>query len=496
MKDTPRYRQHPYVILSLIFLTYVVAAIFSDGFYHPLEHFQTLEAANFKLGLSPRESLPDSVVLKSQSWLLPGVAHFFARVLSCSGAIPPFCTALALRILAALLGWFSAVALLIAIEGWFSDRQIKKEAQLALAFLWFLPFVNARFSPEGISRSLFILGFVPLVISVQQSRSVSRGIAFLSGLLLALSFEAHYWSLFLILPALVWFLTFGKNRIATHSFVKLGFLTGLAAVAVVNHWGYGKWSFPALPFFYQSFFIKPATIPGTAPWGSYFSWLLTKTPPVWGMSLIIGTLWAWYEKPRLSLTWVTATYFFSLFFYSPRYFSDLFILAPLIPLTVFLALQSLFIKKPVVREAPSLKFLWFVLLVINALAFFITTFVPRHEEIALYKTLWKQPANVLYSLNENPFRIGEKETFFYKRPSLKVVIDFPQLELDQKLAKGNPPFYATARLFEVNGFFLRANSSCKLVTTGLAAQILGTELERLIHRHWRPWGLFLCMPQS
>ena len=63
-------RQLCYAIL-LLFFTYLAAAFFSQGFMDGPEQFSVLEAANYKLGLSPKESLPDSIALKNQSWLLP-----------------------------------------------------------------------------------------------------------------------------------------------------------------------------------------------------------------------------------------------------------------------------------------------------------------------------------------------------------------------------------------------------------------------------------------
>lgn len=479
-----------YRALVLIFFTYLAAAFFSQGALDGPEHFSILEAANYKLGLSPKESLPDTVALKSQSWLLPAIAFGVAKLVALYD-FNPFCVALTLRLIATLLGIFATLSLMRAGDGWLSDYRIKRATFFALGLVWFLPVLNARFSAEGISRSLFLLGFIPLVLSVQEGRRASLCTGWVSGLLLALAFEAHYWSAFLILPGLIWFLIYGKSSIQVHARVKGGFLLGLLAVAFLNRWGYGHATFPAAPYFFQHLFLK--RVAGeTAPWWNYFVWLITEFPPVWGLSLILGSVWAWYQKPKLSLTWVTAVYFLSLLLYSPRALVDLSPLAPLSLLVIALALQKARETRPDLLDVAAFRFLGTILIVTNALALVYATFSPAREEVSLYRSVWKNSAPAIYSLEGDPYKLEGRDAFFYRRPDLQVNANVTQYDLDKKIQEEGPGLYATAHLFEEGGIYLRSHPNCKPLDAQISHWIVGTDLERLIRRHWRPWALFFC----
>ncbi len=484
-------RQQFRLAVLLLFLTYLSAAFFSQGFLDTAEHFMVLETANYKLGLTPKEALPDSVALKSQSWLLPAVVVALAKVTSVIIDFDPFCIATTLRILAALLAIFAALTLMRAADGWFDESPLKKVVLFGLSLIWFLPLLSARFSAEGVSRSLFLLAYLPLIISVQQDRCLSRWTAFASGVLIALAFEAHYWSLFLIIPASVWFLCFGRNRISTHAWLKAGSVVGLLLVALLNRWGYGHWAFPAAPYFYQHLFL--VRVAGeTAPWWNYFIWLITESPPVWGLTLIFGSLWAWTQKPKLSLTWITAFYFLSLLFYSPRALVDLSPLACFAWIPILLAMQKLVETRPTLFQAQALRFLYTILLVTNLFALGYATVSPAQSEIPLFRSVWNYGVNRLYSLEQDPYAFHGKNSFFYRRADLKVFTGVSQFDIDKKIQAGGEDLFVAAHLFEEGGIFLRSHPHCKPLDAKISHWIGGTEIERLIRLHWRPWALFLC----
>ncbi len=486
MSFTERLTRSPSKTITVVVLLSLAAAIFSTGFCEPGEHIDILEAAAERLAGGGLDALSDNFQLKRQSWLLPGVA---ALVMKMGGAnADPFCTALILRLIAALIGTAATLALLVSIDGWFQETKLRRTVVVSLVCLWYLPFLNARFSAESLSRSLFVLGFIPIILSVQRALPLRRCTALLSGLSLALAFESDYWSFYVIAPSLIWFFTFGKSSIKAIVFLILGALLGLGLAALVNKWGYGHWWFPAAPFFYQTLFLKP--IAWTPPWG-YLTWLITATPPVWGVSLILGTIGAWILKPRLSLTWATLGYVAVLFVFGLRLGHELFLIASIVPPLVFLGVQEAVQRRPDLGGSQAVRLLWIVLAFTNVLALGYLTFTPARQEIALYRSVWNTKADTIHSLSTNPYEVGDKMIRFYSRPDLKMISGFTQVDLEQKVKAGTS-FFATAPLFEEAGMYLRYNPDCRAIDIGAKAWILGTDFERLTRSLWRPWGLFEC----
>ena len=92
-------------------LLIVVAAFRSESFYHPDEHFQTIEFASFKLGRTPGAALPWEFAARMRSWLQPGLYVVLARAAQAVGVHDPFRQAFVFRVFSGLLLWAALVAL-------------------------------------------------------------------------------------------------------------------------------------------------------------------------------------------------------------------------------------------------------------------------------------------------------------------------------------------------------------------------------------------------
>ena len=97
-------------IWGLFFLC--IAAFFSKGFHHPDEHFQILEMAALKLGLTSPGDLPwefhEKMRSAFQPWLAVGVDRLGCRL----GICDPFFITILLRLLSAVLSWLASYSLL------------------------------------------------------------------------------------------------------------------------------------------------------------------------------------------------------------------------------------------------------------------------------------------------------------------------------------------------------------------------------------------------
>ena len=144
-----------YFIFGL--LINIVAAWFSVGYHHPDEHFQILEVCNYKLGNSPVTDLPWEFAAKIRPGLQPFIAYCFITVFNSIGINSPFIITFLFRLLIGLFGWFVVCKLVMQLFPDFSTDRGKKIFVLLSFFLWFVPYLNVRFSSENTGAISFLL---------------------------------------------------------------------------------------------------------------------------------------------------------------------------------------------------------------------------------------------------------------------------------------------------------------------------------------------------
>lgn len=114
-------------------------AVCSLGVHHADEHFQILEFAGWKLGITPEADLPWEFTERMRPALQPAMVVILHHALSLFGEPDPFTVAMLLRMLAAAL---SFIAALLLLRGQLRDNPAMREERwlwlyLFLAFfLW------------------------------------------------------------------------------------------------------------------------------------------------------------------------------------------------------------------------------------------------------------------------------------------------------------------------------------------------------------------------
>ena len=88
-----------------------IAAIFSIGPFHADEHFQILEFAGWKLGITPETDLTWEFGARLRPALQPAMAVMVHRLMNAVGFDDPYATSLLLRLFTAALAWSGAVLL-------------------------------------------------------------------------------------------------------------------------------------------------------------------------------------------------------------------------------------------------------------------------------------------------------------------------------------------------------------------------------------------------
>src|SRR5512137_2962889 len=122
----------------------VAAACLSDSVFQVDEHFQVVEFAGYKLGVTPPGELAWEFPARIRPWLQPGAYVLLARALRALGVESPFAVVRGYRIASGLLSWVALALLLLAVRHWFPSPRWRRAAYLSLTLPYFVPYPAAR----------------------------------------------------------------------------------------------------------------------------------------------------------------------------------------------------------------------------------------------------------------------------------------------------------------------------------------------------------------
>ncbi len=418
-------------ILVISLVVHLWAAWATVGFFHYDEHFQILEWAGSKLGLISPDDLAWEFKSQIRPWLLPAVFTGVFKVLASVGITNPFHWATFARFLSALLGWLSVCFLVQACRGWFIEEKWRKWAIAGAALVWYLPYLHARTSSENWSGSLFLIGFTLLVLAVQRQGlaiPVSLSTAWLSGLLMGLGFQCRFQMGIAVLATFCW--AIWMARVGTKAIIAMALGVGIAISlgAVADYWGYGEWVFPAWKYFYVNLVEGKATQWGTSPAGSYLVWLFFRNFPL-GFVLSLGMVFAWFLKPKLSLTWVTLSFFAVHSVLAHKEFRFLFPLAPLLPILAVFGYRAwanrsqaqFFVAKKLFLKWGSSPVALKALVGINALVLVVVSSTPANPEVKVLERIYATATQSVYFTPVSPYQLAGLPVGFYKKPGIAAI---------------------------------------------------------------------------
>jgi len=404
----------------LFFLVIFLAAIFSDGFYKPDEHFQLLEFLNYKLGNIPKEEMAWEHVMEMRPWSQVLLYFIFYKIWAFLGGENPFYFSFLLRVFSGLF-FFFCFSHLCKRFSYFSEKTFQ-----GALLCWFIPFMCVRPCSEVFSSCLFILGMSLFFSS-------HRWPQFLSGLLFGLTFHTRFTSGFLVLGLglyhfLVEFL-FSQKKLKFLSL--LGIFISLGLCILIDSWGYEKLTFTSYNYYFHNVVRNAASEFGVSPWYYYFT-------KIFGMGI-----------PPLSLLYLTAFFaFLKMFPLSPLSFvcGFYFLVHVLIPhkevrfLLTLLPFIPIFIVPTVLPFLKRFSALYKITLSLSLFITFITYLIPLRKQIKALKPIWDSPTSALYYYGpNNPISIGKTQgitdltPYFYLPPKRRM--ESLPLPANQRMAK-------------------------------------------------------------
>ena len=440
MKD----RRLKLIIGAAVVLT-LLASINGIGFHQSDEHYQILEFASMRAGLTPAEELPWEYAEQMRPGLQPLMAYACLKLLG-----DPFWTAWILRVLTAVfcltVGW-------LVFQRYRDSLKLPQELSLfaGLCFLhWIMLYSGGRFASESWSGLSLALGFLLYPLdrgagAVQRSgHQVSSAAAsryLLIGLLFGLAFEFRYQVAIAILGFGAWLVFIAKERWWRIMLLVLGGLLALGLGSLADFWLYGEWVNAPWNYLEQNLVEGKAATFGTMPWWGYFELVLLRGIPPLGLLYILLPLTFFWRFRRDPISWLWVP-FLLVHFYIGR--KDVRFLWPLLPLFPVVAVWSL----QWVREQygnfwnwRSWKILISLCLLINGGALLINSLRPMHASIAAARYIYykvEQPVKVVVP-EGRPFEFFDLPAYFYRHPELEVLSTCPDEAHCLYLLRSNLP---------------------------------------------------------
>lgn len=397
----------------------LLAAIFSDGYHHPDEHFQILEFAKFRLGESPAHDLPWEFEAKIRPAAQPILAMASIEACRFFGIENSFWQVRFLRILTALL-WIGLVFSWFRVQKKLNLDEVQHQQIFQFALLiWFVPYCLARFSSENWSALLFWSG---IVLSFQNSRWQ----LFFAGALLGLSFFFRF-QMGIALAGFFGWLIYEKH------IQKLGFqwfiTGGLAAMALgfsADRWFYGEWICTPLRYFQANILEGKASEFGEE--GLFFyplDFLGRAIPPV-SLLLLVGAVFNFWKRKidpqnRL-LLWIFVPFFVGHLFISHK---ELRFLFPMILPFVGWATAGVFLLFEKFKNQIWWRWLWRISLTVNFLALIFVCFQPAADTVPMLQFLDQKCAVAprrLWVERDSPYCLVGVKANFYEPKNLEIFV--------------------------------------------------------------------------
>lgn len=418
-------------ILPIGAIALFIGSIFSEGYHHFDEHFQILEFAGVKLGLTEASNLPWEYHYRMRPTLQPTMVVLFYRFFEMFGADNPFFISFFLRFLSGSMAFLS----LYMLYNVFKDHFIQKELSrwfLVLSFtLWFVVYVGVRFSSENWSGLLFVIGFSHFFLRPKKSQLTFLAI----GALFGLSFLFRFQAAFLTFGFTLWLLIIKKERFTNVLVLVLGFGVAVIAGVLIDSWFYGEFTLSAYNYFDQNLMQNKVSGFGEEPFWWYFSQNIVRGVPPISFLYLTGFAAVLVFRPKSPVIWSLIPFLLVHCLIGHKEMRFLFPMCFFLPLLMVQGIEVLQERfQKALSQTTAMRVFMKVVLTVNSLVLLVVVFKPADSQISLYRALYsnyKEPTT-LYCIDKNPYE-RVLDIYFYKRNDLTVthvnsIDDIPERE--------------------------------------------------------------------
>jgi phosphatidylinositol glycan class B len=423
--------QNRNIIIIAALIVYMVSSVYNTGFYYYDEHYQLVEFAELKAGNNTPLDLAWEYDEKIRSAIQPGIVFVLFSTLRAIHISDPYILMLALRLLTA-----SVAIIIITYFARKTEHLVHHEYhtwyKLLTYFLWFLPFINVRFSSESYSGLTFLLG-VAFYFSENKHKYLLVGITF------GLSFLFRFQTAIMSLGFLAWLVLIQKTEIKSIIKICQGGFIVLCCGFFIDWWFYNQPVAAFINYYVSNIINDVASDYGTSPWYYYFLESTQKT--IIPIGLIIWTgLFIGFNKNNF-INWVIVPFLIIHLLTPHKELRFLFPIVNFIPLAIILSLQQWIMPSNLSQKnwVYYLRVTTLLLLIItNLLALLLTVFSPADKFGRMNITqsihcLFKNQKVILWAIDvRNPYKPIAVNQRFYLDDNVEVMpLDFTQKNLTE-----------------------------------------------------------------
>ncbi|NII83190.1 hypothetical protein [Pedobacter sp. SG908] len=289
----------PYFYLAVL-LFYWWVSYLSSGYHHFDEHFQLLEFAGYKKGTALLKDMPWEYGARIRPTLQPLICYLILDISRLIGIEDPYFLAFILRAITATL----AIVIIRYFIGSYTENMTvtSRNTLMLLSYLvWFMPYVNVRFSSETWSGLFFLLA-MGLAIRGMKRNSLPNNI--LLGIVLGISILFRYQTSIMVFGLYLWFLVVRQIPFCEVVLSLLVLVITLLAGVGIDSAFYGDFQVTFYNYVNANLIQGIASQFGTSPWYEILSYVLFSTGPL-GILIVIAYVYLLIYDPRNVLIWVS-----------------------------------------------------------------------------------------------------------------------------------------------------------------------------------------------
>jgi phosphatidylinositol glycan class B len=314
---------------------YLLVAYNSSGYNNADEHYQIVEFANYKLGKATLNDLAWEFNARVRPGLQPALCFLIFKLSFWLGITDAYKLAFILRAIGAIFSVFVVRFFALSNKS-IIDRKIFVGYILLSYFLWFLPYINVRFSSENWSGLFFVLS-----LSIIQRGDYQNNLKklILIGALLGVAMLFRYQSALLAMGIIMWLLFVQKLSLKKTTVIIAAIIGVLAIGFFIDRWLYGVYSITLYNYFYVNIVQGVASNYGVSPW-YYIILYIIRWPGPLGIFIFAAIVILLIYKPKSLLLWSTLPFLVVHSIIPHKELRFLYPIANLVPLLLVLAYQE------------------------------------------------------------------------------------------------------------------------------------------------------------
>ncbi len=314
---------------------HILTAFFSTGYHHPDEHHQIIEFAEAVTPEYDTSGLAWEYGARIRPATQPLLCYVIFQACEFASLTNPYEKTFALRLITGLL------ATLILFHFTNSCRPLISQRYwlpflIVSYFLWFLPFINVRFSSETWS-GLGLLMALSLTLRGEDKRYHS----ILIGFALGMAFLFRYQIALAATGLILWLILVKKSPLL--QLVKiLGAIVFIAGIGfLLDSYYYGDWTVTSWNYLNVNIFQSKASEFGVSPWFFYFYYVFRYAFFPIGIVILLSFFTVIAKDPKNIFVWTIVPFLAVHMIIPHKEVRFLFPLANLVPILVFSAIQYL-----------------------------------------------------------------------------------------------------------------------------------------------------------